>query len=57
MVRLMKPTDKQVAFLKRKGYEIPQTKQECTKLISSIINDLELSYGALEVAEESYGDR
>jgi len=53
----MKPTDKQVAFLKRKGYEIPQTKQECTKLISSIINDLELSYGALEVAEESYGDR
>ena len=53
----MKPTKKQVEFLKRKGYEIPQTKQECIELIGEIINNLELSYGAIEIAEESYGDR
>lgn len=53
----MKPTEKQVVFLKNKGYEVPQTRQECTKLISIIIENINLLYGDIDRAEESYGDR
>ena len=33
------PTEKQVAFIKSKGFEVPGDKLACSKLISQIINE------------------
>ena len=49
------PTEKQVAFLKRKGVEVPSTKEEASAVISKLIGNSGKSYPSKEKQQTVLG--
>ncbi len=50
------PTEKQVAFLKRKGVEVPSTKEEASAVISKLIGNSGKSYPSKEKQQTVLGN-